>query len=143
MLLGSFQNSIDAKNRCIIPAKLRDELGFKCVMSKGLDGCIILYPLQTWEAQKKQLMELPYSDEAARKYRRFIVANAMEVDIDKQGRILIPQQWKEFAKISKDLVTVGNLDYVEIWAQEVFDSSEAGAKLGPEDFKDFSKSYQI
>lgn len=143
MLLGSYQNSIDAKNRCIIPAKLRDDLGFKCVMSKGLDGCLILYPLSTWEAQKKQLIELPYSDDNARRYRRFIVGNAMEVDIDKQGRLLIPQQWKDFAKINKDLVTIGNLDYVEIWSQEVFESSEAGAKLSPEDFSDFSKTYPI
>ena len=143
MLMGSYQNSIDAKNRVIIPAKLRDELGSKCVLTKGLDDCLIIYPMGTWAEQLKKLAELPRSDEYARAFIRYILANATDCEIDRQGRLLIPASYREGAGIDKDVVTIGMLDRVELWAKEVYDSSENGGRLSAKDLAKFSENYKV
>jgi len=143
MLMGSYQNSIDAKNRVIIPAKFRDELQLKCVLTRGLDECLILYPMSTWAKQQEKLAELPRSDESARAFIRYIFANATECEIDRQGRILIPAGYKDMAQIDKELVTIGMLDRVEIWSKEVYDNSENGGKLSAKDFGKFSDTYKV
>ena len=143
MLMGSYQNSIDAKNRVIVPAKFRDELQNKCVLTRGLDECLILYPMQTWAKQQEKLAELPRSDESARAFIRYIFANATECDIDRQGRLLIPADYKDMARIDKELVTIGMLDRVELWAKEVYDSSENGGRLSAKDLGRFSETYKV
>ncbi len=70
MLMGIYQNQIDAKNRVIVPAKFREELGMQCVLTRGLDECLILYPMATWQEQQKQLMQLPRSDAKVRAFLR-------------------------------------------------------------------------
>ena len=94
MLMGEFQNSIDAKGRMIIPAKFRDELGYKCVLTKGLDKCLYIYPMQEWDKLKEKLAQLPLSDPEARKFVRYMYGNAQECEIDKQGRISITAKSK-------------------------------------------------
>ncbi len=143
MLIGRHENSIDAKNRIIVPSKFRDELGYRCVLTKGLDSCLILYPIKTWNEQERKLAELPMSDPAARAFKRFIYSNACECEVDKQGRILVPANLKQAAALDKDLVTIGMLDRVEIWARESYDSDEHGAKLSAEEFSSFSEHYQV
>ncbi len=143
MLLGEYQNSIDAKNRLIVPAKFRDELGYKCILTRGLDACLILYPLSTWQVQQEALAALPNSDVKARALRRYIYQNAVECEVDKQGRVLIPQYLKSAASIEKDLVTIGMLDRVEIWAKERYDSDENGGLLSAEDLAEISDKYQV
>jgi len=143
MLIGRHENSIDAKNRVIIPSKFRDELKNKAVLTKGLDDCLILYPMETWREQEKKLAQLPMSDPSARAFKRFFYANACECEIDKQGRILVPAGLKESAKIEKELITIGMLDRVEIWAKERFESDENGGKLNAEDFSSFADHYQV
>lgn len=143
MLLGKHENSIDAKNRLIIPAKFRDDLGYKVIITKGLDECLIIFPMSTWEKQEEVLAGLPMSDPKSRAFKRFIYANASECEIDKQGRVLIPAGLKAAAKLTKELVTIGSLDRVEIWAKEKYDNDENGGKLNAEDFADFSDKYQV
>ena len=143
MLMGSYQNSIDAKNRVIVPAKFREELGPKCVLTRGLDECLILYPMQTWAAQQQKLAELPRSDERARAFIRYIFANATDCERDRQGRILIPAAYRDMAGIDKDLVTIGMLDRVELWAKEVYDASEFGGRLSAKDLEKFSDIYKV
>ena len=143
MLMGSYQNSIDAKSRVIVPAKFREELGQKCVLTRGLDDCLILYPMQTWAAQQQKLAELPRSDERARAFIRYIFANATDCEIDRQGRILIPAAYKGMARMDKDLVTIGMLDRVELWAKEVYDASEFGGRLSAKDLEKFSDIYKV
>ncbi|MBQ1887746.1 MAG: division/cell wall cluster transcriptional repressor MraZ [Firmicutes bacterium] len=143
MLMGTYQNSIDAKNRVIIPSRFRDELGYRAVLSRGLDHCLVIYPLETWEEQQKLLSTLPKSDPQARAFIRYIYANAVECEIDKQGRTVIPQNLKSLAGIQKDLVTIGFGDRVEIWGREVYESDEQGGMLSSEEFKDFSAKYQV
>ena len=143
MLIGEFQNCIDEKNRLIVPARFRDELGYKCILSKGLDQCLVLYPMQTWEAQAQKLAALPSSDPLARAYKRFIYASAFECEIDKQGRILIPANLKTAAGIEKDLVTIGSQDRVEIWSKQIYETSAQGAQISADAFASFSDKYQV
>lgn len=143
MLLGKHENTIDAKNRMIIPAKFRDDLGYKVIITKGLDECLIVFPMSTWEKQEAVLAGLPMSDPKTRAFKRFIYANASECEIDKQGRVLIPSALKNAAHFSKELVTIGSLDRVEIWAKEKYENDENGGKLNAEDFADFSDKYQV
>ncbi|MBR0482115.1 MAG: division/cell wall cluster transcriptional repressor MraZ [Firmicutes bacterium] len=143
MLMGIYQNQIDAKNRVIVPAKFRDELGMQCVLTRGLDECLVLYPMATWQEQQKQLASLPRSDARVRAFLRYTYANARDVEIDKQGRILFPADLREFAHIEKELVTIGMIDRVEIWAKDVYDNSENGGKLTAEDLERFSEEYRV
>ncbi|MDO5441341.1 MAG: division/cell wall cluster transcriptional repressor MraZ [Bacillota bacterium] len=143
MLLGRYENSIDAKNRLIIPAKFRDDLGYKAILTKGLDDCLILFPMSTWEKQEQVLAGLPMSDPKTRAFKRFLYANAFECEVDKQGRILVPNNLKLAAQLEKELITIGSLDRIEIWAREKYDNDENGGKLSAEDFADFSDKYQV
>lgn len=143
MLIGEYQNQIDAKNRMIVPAKLRDDLGYKCVITKGLDDCLIIYPMQTWAKQEELLAELPMVDKDARAFRRFIYQNATDCEIDKQGRVLIPASLLEKAHIEKELITIGNLDRIEVWAKEVYETSDSGAKLSEGAFENLSEKFMV
>ncbi len=143
MLMGIYQNQIDAKNRVIVPAKFREELGMQCVLTRGLDECLILYPMSTWQEQQKKLAELPRSDARVRAFLRYTYANARDVEVDKQGRILFPSDLREFAHIEKELVTIGMIDRVEIWSKDVYDKSENGGMLTAEDLAKFSEEYKV
>ena len=143
MLMGSYQNSIDAKNRFIVPAKFRDDLGYKCILAKSLDKCLVIYPMSTWEEQQKVLATLPRSDEKARAYLRYTYANATDCDFDKQGRVVIPEEWRSYARIEKELVTIGMLDRVEIWAKDVYDNDKNGGMLSAEDLSEIGATYQV
>ncbi len=120
MFMGEYRHSIDGKNRMIIPAKFRDDLGDHFVMTKGLDGCLFLYPLSEWSILEDKLKSLPFTKSDARSFVRFFFSGATECEVDKQGRILLPQNLKDFCKISKDVVIIGVSTRVEIWAEEVW-----------------------
>jgi len=125
MFTGTYNNSIDEKNRMIIPSKYRDGLGLRCVLTKGLDkGCLYIFPMQEWESFTDVLSELPAFDVNSRNLMRHFYANAAECDIDKQGRIIIPQDLREYANIEKDLVTVGFRNKIEVWSKEALNSTE-------------------
>lgn len=115
MFKGEYDHTIDAKGRLIIPARFRELLGEECVVTRGLDGCIALYPKEAWEAIEQKLRALPTIDKKARKFERFFISGASDCEIDKQGRILIPQTLREFAHLDKDVVLAGNLERIEIW----------------------------
>ena len=118
MLIGEYQHAIDTKNRMIVPAKLREDLGNKFVITKGLDGCLYVYPLSEWEILQEKLKKLPLTNKDARAFVRFFFSGATEIEMDKQGRGLIPQNLKEYAGIEKDIVSIGVLSRVEIWSKE-------------------------
>ncbi|MBD7910069.1 MULTISPECIES: division/cell wall cluster transcriptional repressor MraZ [Clostridium] len=118
MLIGEYQHALDVKNRMIVPSKLREDLGNKFVITKGLDGCLYVYPLNEWKKMEEKLKTLPLTNKDARAFVRFFFAGACEVDMDKQGRVLIPQNLKEYAIIEKDIVSIGVLTRVEIWSKE-------------------------
>lgn len=118
MFIGEYQHGLDPKNRIIVPAKLREGLGNTFVITKGLDGCLYAYPLDGWKILEEKLKTLPLTNKDARAFVRFFFSGACEVELDKQGRGLIPQNLKEYAGIEKDIVSIGVLTRVEIWSKE-------------------------
>lgn len=133
MLMGKYQNSIDAKGRMIVPAKYREELGYRCVLTRGIDKCLYIYPMPQWEKFMEKLSKLPTTDPNARAFVRHFYANAVECDIDKQGRMGIPQELREYAGLEKELVTVGILDKIEIWSKSQWSDAEELTEMSPVD----------
>lgn len=119
--MGQYEHTIDAKGRVIIPAKFREELGEKFVLTKGLDNCLFVYSLEEWKNIEAKLKTLPLTKKDARAFTRFFLAGAVECEIDKQGRILIPANLREHAKIEKDVIFIGVSTRVEIWSKEVWE----------------------
>ena len=124
MFEGTYQNSIDSKNRMIIPSKYRDELGESCVLTKGTDKCLYIYTTSDWDDFRKKLSELPAFDENNRKMRRHFYSNANTCEFDKQGRIVVPQELREYAMIERDLVTFGVGDKIEVWSKPVWENED-------------------
>ena len=118
MFMGEYNHTIDAKGRLIIPSKFRELLGEEFVLTRGLDGCLSIYPMDEWVAFEEKLRALPLTNKDARTFSRFFVAGATTCQLDKQGRILIPQNLRQYAKLQKDLVIVGASNRAEIWDQE-------------------------
>ena len=118
MFMGEYNHTIDAKGRLIIPARFRELLGEEFILTKGLDGCLSIYPMDAWKAFETKLRALPLTNKNARTFTRFFVAGATNYELDKQGRILVPQTLREFAGLEKEVVLTGNLDRIEIWSKE-------------------------
>ncbi|HOQ16551.1 MAG TPA: division/cell wall cluster transcriptional repressor MraZ [Defluviitaleaceae bacterium] len=128
MFMGEYQHSIDNKGRLIIPAKFREELGDTFVITKGLDNCLFVYPNSEWKIFEEKLKTLPITNANARKFVRFFLAGAVECNVDKQGRILIPNNLRNYSGIDKDVILIGVTNRVEIWSKENWD------KYNNEDF---------
>ncbi len=107
MFMGEYNHTIDAKGRLIIPSKFREILGDVFVVTKGLDGCLFVYDNEEWKRFEEKLRSLPITNKEARQFVRFFLAGATEAEVDKQGRILIPNVLREFAELTKDVVLVG------------------------------------
>ena len=122
MLTGEFNHSIDSKGRLIIPSKLRDSLGEHFVITKGMDGCLFLYPENEWEAFEEKLRTLPLTNKKARDFKRFFLGSAVDGEIDKQGRVLLSSSLRTYAGLEKEVVLAGVLDKVEIWSKEAWDA---------------------
>ncbi len=121
MFMGEYNHTIDAKGRLIVPSKFREALGDTFVVTKGLDGCLFVYDNEEWQAFEEKLRSLPITNKEARQFARFFLAGAAEVEVDKQGRILVPNILREFAQISKDVVLIGVASRIEIWSKERFE----------------------
>lgn len=123
MFMGQYEHSIDTKGRVIIPAKYREELGENFVVTRGLDGCLFLYPQAEWQSFVEKLQGLP-SNQNTRKLQRQFLSKAMEVVLDKQGRILVPSLLREIAALEKEVVFVGMMNRVEVWDKEKLKQQE-------------------
>ncbi|MBE6042322.1 MAG: division/cell wall cluster transcriptional repressor MraZ [Clostridiales bacterium] len=135
---GNFENSIDSKNRLIIPASLRGELGTDCMLTRGFDRCLYIYRMEDYDNLVEKIRKLPQSDRDVRRFIREFFSNTEICHLDAQGRILIPQHLREYARISKNLVTKGAMDKIELWSAELLaetsdenlmDSDEVSEKL--------------
>ena len=118
MFMGEYNHSIDAKGRMIVPAKFREQLGHEFVVTKGLDGCLFVYTSEEWHNIEEKFRNISMTSKDARKFSRFFFAGAASCELDKQGRILVPQTLREFAGLDKDVVLTGNLNRIEIWSKE-------------------------
>jgi len=115
MFIGEYTYSIDEKKRLAIPAKFRQLLGKKAVITRGLDRCLFLYPAKEWESLAKKLAQLPLSQADARGFARLMLTGAMEANLDNLGRILVPDYLKTYAFLKKRVVIAGIFNRVEIW----------------------------
>lgn len=118
MFMGEFKHSIDAKGRLIIPAKFRDQLDGHFIVTRGLDGCLFGYPMAEWQQMEEKLKTLPLTKRDARAFVRFLYSAATECDIDKQGRINIPDTLCAHADLTKKCVIVGVSNRIEIWSED-------------------------
>jgi len=115
MFIGEYEHSLDAKGRVIMPVKLRDDIGEKFIITKGLDGCLFAYSQNEWTNFEEKLKSLPLTNKNARDFVRFFLSGAVECEIDKQGRFLIPANLREYATLEKDAVIIGVGTRIEIW----------------------------
>ena len=122
MFIGEYQASIDDKGRVSIPAKFRPLLKAKIVVTRGLDNSLFLYRLDEWKKLAEKLASLPISTANTRAFSRLMLAGAMDCEIDKQGRIILPLYLKEFAKINKKVVIAGLYNRIEIWSEELWNA---------------------
>ena len=122
MFMGEYQHSVDAKGRLIIPSKYREQLGDRMVVTKGLDTCLYLYPIEEWERVIEKIAGLNLLNEAHRRFKRKFIAGAAECEFDKQGRILLPTSLREHAKIDKDVVLAGMMERIEIWDKDLWEN---------------------
>jgi len=118
MFLGEYQHSLDAKGRIIVPSRFREELGERFIATKGLDNCLFLYPMDEWKTIEEKLRTLPFTRADVRSFARFFFSGAAELEIDKQGRILLPPNLRDYAGIERELFIIGVGSRVEIWSGE-------------------------
>lgn len=133
MFYGSYYHNIDDKGRLVIPSKMRNELGLKAYILKGYDGALSIYKESEFTKLVEKLNSLPYNKKNARAFLRIQLASVCELDIDKQGRALLPVQLLAKYKIGKEVVVIGALDHIEVWNKAEYDEYEKASDSTFED----------
>ncbi len=118
MFMGEYNHTVDTKGRLIVPSKFREALGGEFVVTKGLDGCLFVYPGEEWKLIEEKFREVSQFSKEARKFARNFFAGAAACEVDKQGRVLLPATLRDFAGIEKEVVLAGVLNHVEIWSKD-------------------------
>ncbi len=118
MFIGEYQHSIDPKKRLAVPSKFRSELKNKVVVTRGLDKCLFVYPMKAWEEIAGKLGSMPVGEAATRSFVRLMLAGATDCEIDKQGRVLVPDYLKEYAGLDKNVIIAGLFNRLEIWDEK-------------------------
>ena len=145
MFIGKFDNSIDDKGRIIIPVKFREELGSKCVIAKDVDACLTICTENTWEAFiREKVAVLPEGDPMARKLKKYYGSAAHSGDVDKQGRVKIPKELLDYAQISRDVITYGFDNKIQVWSKEAWEMDqdvESGEVISPSELAEYMLKY--
>ena len=115
MLLGEYKHNLDPKGRVAVPAKFRDKLSSGVIVTKGFDNCLLVFAMKEWEVLAQKLVVLPIAQADSRAFGRHMLAGATDVEIDAQGRILIPDYLRKYADLKKEVVLAGLYSRVEIW----------------------------
>ena len=118
MFIGEYQHNLDEKGRLAVPKKFRADLNKGAIVTKGLDNCLFLYTKSEWKNLADKLANLPFSQSNTRAFARLMLAGAMDVDIDKQGRIILPEYLRTFAGLNKNIVVAGLYNRLELWDQK-------------------------
>lgn len=118
MLIGEYTHTLDPKKRLSLPAKWREKLGKTLIVTRGLDNCLFVYTLGAWQGLTDKVSNLPWGQADSRGFNRFFLSGAVEVEVDKAGRILVPDFLKDFAKLKNKVVLAGLHDRVEIWDEK-------------------------
>ena len=139
MFIGEYKHSLDSKGRIALPVKFRQKVETGAIITKGLDHCLFIFTLKDWEVLAQKLITLPLVQANSRAFVRLMVAGAMDVELDKQGRILIPDYLREYAGLQKETVIAGVYNRIEVWNSQSWkeyksktesSSDEIAEKLG-------------
>ena len=133
MFIGEYHHNIDEKVRLAIPVKFRTELAKGAVVTRGLDNCLFLYPQKDWEVMAEKLSRLPISKANTRAFSRLMLAGAMDCEMDKQGRIILPDYLRQYAEIKKKTVVAGLYNRLEIWDEDTWNKYKSGTEKGSGD----------
>ena len=128
MFIGEYHHSIDDKGRLIIPSKFREELGNNFIITRGIENCLFVYSLDSWNEIVRKIESLPFTKKDARTFTRFFLSGASEAEFDKQGRINIPSPLITYANITKECIVIGTGDRLEIWSEELWNEFFTSAK---------------
>lgn len=136
MFYGEYQHTIDPKGRVIVPSKFRTSLGERFILTKGLDNCLFAYSSEEWNNLEAKLKSLPFTNKDVRAFIRFFFSGATECEVDKQGRILIPSNLREYAGLTKDIVVIGVSTRVEIWDRDKWNEYNSDDNVSAGDIAD-------
>ncbi len=127
MFLGEYSHSLDEKGRVVMPSKFRMGLAGGCVVTKGQERCVYVFPMDRWEEESSKVLKLPRTDRRARNFSRSFFASAADQALDRQGRVQIPESLRRYAGLGKDLTVAGIADHIEIWDTETWNQVAAEA----------------
>ncbi|HBL83046.1 MULTISPECIES: division/cell wall cluster transcriptional repressor MraZ [Congzhengia] len=136
MFIGEYSHVLDAKGRMFMPAKFRDELGEKFIVTIGLDRCLFVFPTETFQIYKEKLDAISLANRDARNFTRFFFAGAGECELDKQGRIMLPQKLRTYARLEKDVTVVGVSGRIELWNTEDWEKEHSIENFSPDEFSE-------
>jgi len=136
MLIGEYKYNLDQKNRLLIPSKFRSKFGGEAILTRGIDKCLFLFPKDEWEKVVEKLLKLPLSQANSRAFTRLILSGAHQVEIDNQGRILIPENLKNYANLSKRVVIVGLYSRLEIWDEKTWEEYKKESESQAQDISE-------
>ena len=145
MFIGEYHHTIDEKGRIIIPSKFREELGSVFVVTRGIENCLFVYSLSSWEKITNKLESLPFTKKDARQFVRFFLSGATTAEFDKQGRVNVTSPLISYANLQKDCVVIGTGDRLEIWSQEDWNAFFESASSNMSDIAEnlFNESVNI
>lgn len=118
MFLGEYKHNLDYKGRVSVPKKFRQEIGSEAILTRGLDGCLFMYPQSSWQNLTKKMADLPLTQADARTFARYLFGGATAIDFDPLGRIAIPEYLRTYANLKKQVFLIGLLDRVEVWDEK-------------------------
>lgn len=130
MFLGEYAHTIDDKGRLTLPAKYRAELAAGVVVTRGIDKCLFVFPMEQWKKLAEQVSALPLTDPYAREFRRLIFSGATDTELDKQGRMLLPQYLRDYAALDGNVIVAGLDTHMEIWTPEAWNTIRANFDSG-------------
>ena len=126
MFIGEFNHNLDEKGRLSVPAKFRGELATGCILTRGLDGCLWLYTKEEWTKIAEEIAKLPVTSKNARSFSRFILSGAMDLELDKAGRINLPKYLADYAGVKSKVVVTGMQNRLELWSGEKWEEFKKG-----------------
>ncbi len=129
MYMGEYNHTVDTKGRLIIPSKFRETLGDTFVVTRGMEYCLFVYDNADWNIMAEKLMKLPTTDKNARFFIRAFLSGAAAVEVDKQGRILLPAKLRQYASLEKDVTLIGAGNHVEIWSTDKWEEAMADVRM--------------
>lgn len=128
MFIGEYSHSIDNKGRLAVPAKFRKELAVGAVVTRGIDDCLFLYSMKEWKVLAEKLATLPISRKNTRAFSRLMLAGAMDVQLDRQGRVILPDYLRKYASLKKKIIIAGLFNRLEVWDETKWNSFKKGAE---------------